>query len=449
MKPVDRLHSLVLDDRQGTDFRVHRDVFRDPEVFEWEMRYIFEGTWVFLGLESQIPEPHDYLTTFIGRQPVVVSRDAEGGLHCFLNSCRHRGALVCHLGFGNRKYHVCQYHGWAYDSSGRNVYIKDREQGAYAAAFDQDSHDLQRVPRLASYRGWMFASLDPVVPPLEEHLGGMRTFLDLVVDQGAKGIEPVPGRISYRFRGNWKLQLENGVDAYHFSSSHPSYIQVLERRRKRGEGANQPSVYAGFRESRLERGSFSFARGHNALWGANPSGDARPLVHAYPELVSRVGETRARWMLYTRNTTIFPNVQISENASLQLRIMRPISVGETEMTTYCIAPIGESPQARRQRIRQYEDFFNPSGLATPDDVANYQDCQTGFAGTAIGWQQGHARGLAVSRAGGNSYAEELGVQPERSTYGPFELGDETVFHACYREWLRLIESGLLRDEGTA
>ena len=449
MNPVDRMRSFVVDDPHGADFRVHRDVFRDPEVFEWEMRYIFEGTWVFVGLESQIPDRHDYLTTFVGRQPVVVSRDADGGLHCFLNSCRHRGALVCHLAVGNRKYHVCQYHGWAYDSSGRNVNIKDRDQGAYPPSFDRESHDLHHVPRFASYRGMMFASLNADVAPLAEHLGDLKAFLDLVVDQSEQRMELLPGRIAYRYRGNWKLQLENGVDAYHFTSTHPSYIQVVERRQKRDQGESRLSVYAGFRDSRLERGTFSFGRGHNVMWGANPSAQARALFHRYDELVSRHGETRARWMLYTRNATIFPNVQIAENASLQLRVMRPISVGETEMTTYCMAPQGESAPARRQRIRQYEDFFNPSGLATPDDVANYQDCQRGFAANAIGWQQGYARGFTGSSAGGNAYSEELGVHPERSSYGPFELGDETVFHAYYREWLRLIESGLRREQGSA
>ncbi len=98
---------------------MHRDVYSDPEIFELEMKYIFERTWNFLTIESQIPKPNDYITTYIGRTPVVVSRDAKGNICAFLNTCRHKGATVCRFEKGNSKYHVCLYHGWAYDSAAR------------------------------------------------------------------------------------------------------------------------------------------------------------------------------------------------------------------------------------------------------------------------------------------------------------------------------------------
>ena len=100
------------------DFAVSRDIFRDPGIFELEMKHIFESTWVFVGMASQVPRPHDFLTTWIGRHPVIVSRDAKGQLHCLLNTCRHRGATVCHTRQGNARNHVCQYHGWVYDRAG-------------------------------------------------------------------------------------------------------------------------------------------------------------------------------------------------------------------------------------------------------------------------------------------------------------------------------------------
>ncbi|MDO8300928.1 aromatic ring-hydroxylating dioxygenase subunit alpha, partial [Lacisediminimonas sp.] len=129
------LRKLVVDDIAHGQFTVHRDVYRDPEIFELEMRYIFERTWVFLGIESQIPDAHDYFTTWIGRNPVLVSRGADGTIGAFLNTCRHRGAVVCQKAQGNARFHVCQYHGWSYDSSGRSKTIKDREDGCYSAAF--------------------------------------------------------------------------------------------------------------------------------------------------------------------------------------------------------------------------------------------------------------------------------------------------------------------------
>ncbi|MBV7485464.1 SRPBCC family protein [Bordetella sp. BOR01] len=429
----------LVQDHAPPSFLVHRDIYRDPEVFEWEMRYLFEGTWNLIGLATQVPRPYDFMTTHIGRSPVIVTRDGHGKLHCLLNSCRHKGAMVCHRRQGSAKNFVCQYHGWAYDSGGRNILIKDHKEGGYAACFDQQDHNLQPVARFAEYRGVLFASLHPDVPDLETYLGDLRTMIDLVVDQSPQGVECIAGMGNFTFEGNWKLQLENGVDPYHFSSTHPSYIHALQKRGTMG------SVYSTFRSSALERGTFAFGHGHNAMWGPAPTDKATPLSFAREELEQRVGEVRARWMTYVRNITAFPNAQFAENASLQLRIWRPLSVGRTEMKTFCLAPVGEPAQARRLRIRQYEEFFNPTGLATPDDIANYEDCQRGMAARTIEWQQGHARGALHASTDVPPAAAELGVAPQSSVIGPFNLGDETVMQHTYRYWREQITRGLARD----
>jgi len=147
-----------------------------------------------------------------------------------------------------------------------------------------------------------------------------------------------------------------------------------------------------------------------------------------------VGATRADWMLRTRQLNICPNLQIASNAALQMRVITPLAVDRTEITSYCLAPVGEPPERRRQRLRQYEDFFNPSGLATPDDTVTFEDCQRGFAGGGIEGQQGYARGLARVVRGPDEHAAQLGIKPETSTSGSFEISDETVFHALYRHW---------------
>ncbi|HVL55639.1 MAG TPA: aromatic ring-hydroxylating dioxygenase subunit alpha, partial [Burkholderiaceae bacterium] len=442
-QPSARLPRLIVD--SPSEFLVHRDVYRDPEVFDWEMRFLFEGTWNLLGLESQIPQPHDFFTTHVGRCPVIVARGGDGVVRGFVNSCRHKGALVCHQSRGRTRTFVCQYHGWAYDSAGRNVRIRDREHGAYRPQFDAHDHDLQPLARFDSYRGLLFGSVCADVPPLPQYLGDMRAMIDLIVDQSPHGIECVPGIANFVYRGNWKLQLENGVDPYHFQATHRSYIDVLQRRARESGSTGTASVYSSFGDAALQRGTFCFAHGHNALWGPLPSQTARPLAASRDELERRVGPVRARWMLYARNLTLFPNAQFAENASLQLRIWRPLAPDRTELRTYCVAPVGESGDARALRIRQYEEFFNPGGLATPDDVANYEDCQAGLAAPNIDWQQGHARGAALAGTAGDA-AAELGVRPTASVLGPFALGDETVMHGTYREWLRLIRAGLAREQ---
>jgi phenylpropionate dioxygenase-like ring-hydroxylating dioxygenase large terminal subunit len=444
------IESLV-DDRANAEwFEVSRDVFRDPEIFELEIERIFEASWVFIGLESQVPAPNDFYTTWIGRTPVVLTRDSEDSLHCLVNSCRHRGATVFLSKYGNRRFHSCPYHGWVYDSAGRCIDIKEKAVGAYPKAFDCVNHNLVPVPRVSSYRGFVFASLKDDVPDLIEHLGDARRFLDLVVDQSAEGVEVVPGEVSYTFRGNWKMQVENALDLYHFTSTHPSYLGVLQqraRRRSEGDTASPPSsIYEDLNaQRRAQRGSFTFEYGHVAYWGDNPSVSDRPLYESIEVLRARVGQDISDWMLRVRNLVIYPNLQIVENASLQLRVLRPLAYDLTEVTSYCLAPRGEPATARERRIRQFEEFYNPGGMATPDDVAVYEACQRGHAARIIKGQQGYLRGLATDSVDDGTRAQQLGVSPVSAMTGAYNLADETCFHAGYREWLRLMLKGASDD----
>lgn len=431
---------VLIDDRPADGvFRVHRDVFRDAALFAREMQAFFESGWAFIGHASQVPNPHDYLTLNLGRQPLILMRDADGQLHAVHNSCRHKGALVAHHRQGNKRSHVCQYHGWAYNSGGTNIGIKGKAQGDYTPAFDADSHNLQPVARFAEYRGFLFASLSADVLPLEQYLGDARTFIDMAVDQTPEGLELVPGSVTYTYQGNWKLQLENSTDAYHFTSTHPSYLRLLDRRAGMPERTDvEAAIWQAGKKQEEMMGSFGFPNGHALVWTTTPQ-ENHPLYSSLPELRARVGEVRADWMLRTRQLNIFPNLQIASNAAMQMRVISPLAVDRTEITSYCLAPVGESPERRRQRLRQYEDFFNPSGLATPDDTVTYEDCQRGFASGEIEWQQGYARGMGRVQRGADTHAAELGIRPDASVSGSFDMSDETVFHALYRHWATHIQ----------
>src|SRR6185503_7243900 len=285
---------LYIDDRprEGV-FRLHRDVYTDPELFELEMKYIFERTWIFLALESQVGKPHDFVTTHIGRTPVLVSRDAKGAIGAFVNACRHKGATVCRVESGNAKFHVCPYHGWAYGSDGKNVDIKDRAAGAYSAAFDAENHDLVPIARLATYKGLVFGSLSADVPPLEQFLGDMKVFVDLAMDQGEQGMEFIPGKSAYTFRGNWKLQMDNGTDPYHVTTTHVSMFD-LQARRRAGQGNVSARQNDWKRMKDVGMGMMIFPRGHVVLWLDQPEPQKRPIYPVIDRIAARVGEARAQ-----------------------------------------------------------------------------------------------------------------------------------------------------------
>jgi benzoate/toluate 1,2-dioxygenase alpha subunit len=397
------------------------------------MKNIFESTWVYLAHESQIPRPHDFFTTYIGRQPVIVNRDKDGNVGGFINACPHRGATVCRAQRGNQAVFVCPYHGWSFSSSGQSINIKDRAVGGYHDAFDQQDHGLARIPKLAAYRGFIFGSLNPDGPDLEEHLGGTRVFIDLMADQSPEGLEVLKGSSTYTHRGNWKMQTENGNDGYHLIPVHASYLKLLERRAQL-----RRDVVAGISGGDLaqESGTYDFGNGHTLLWAAAPRPQDRPLYERRQELAARVGELRADWMIgKIRNLLIYPNVFFMDQTSTQIRVIRPLAVDRTEVRIYCIAPVGESPRARERRIRQYEDFFNASGLATPDDLAEFEACHEGFQGRLVRWQPGYDRGMKRITFGPDAHARALGFTP--ATSSP-RFDDEVLYHGQYRQWLKLM-----------
>lgn len=444
---VQRLTHCIDDRPNDGIFRIHRDVYTDPEIFELEQRFIFERTWSFVGLESQLPAPNAYLTTQIGRAPIIVTRGEDQRIRGFLNVCRHKGAKILLQEQGRQKYLTCQYHGWAYDCQGRNFHIKDRPVGAYDPSFDATNHDLIPVARIEAYKGLIFACLVGEVPPLEDFLGDMKFFVDLYMDQGPLGMEFVPGKAVYSYRGNWKLQMDNGMDNYHLTSTHSSFLDVQAKRRQ-GGGNQAARQFDWDKRNAQQGGTFLFPHGHSLNWLNQPEVEKRPIWPVIDEIRARVGETNAQWMLNLKNCVIFPNMQIADSTSLLIRTFRPLSVDETEMRVYCLAPIGESAERRSWRLRQFEDFFNPSGFATPDDTVIYEDCQAGYqaggSGHAPGlfdYTQGCERGRRLFMPGANATAQALGLKPDYSLQGEFEIQQEMCYLSSYREWQRLMLAG--------
>lgn len=440
--------SELLDDRaeEGV-FRIDPRAFTEPEIFDLELTRIFESTWIFLGLESEVAAPHDFVVRNIGKRSVILQRDGDGKLQCFLNSCRHRGTTLCPVAKGTRKLHVCRYHGWSYESNGRCAGVTYKEDGEYPDSFTQTDHNLISVAALDSYRGFVFASLSGNVPSLAEHLGDARSLLDLIADQAPDGLEFVPGEANYTFDGNWKLQFENGLDAYHFGATHAAFVNIIKRR----EPLAVPAHLKGLEEDGKEvvGGTICCARGHAMSWSIGAPGqqaENRPMTRD-PTLFQRVRNNvppaRLDWMLRQRNLTIFPNVQLIDIQSLQIRVWEPLSVDKTRMISRCLAPIGESAEARTFRIRQYEEFFNAGGLATSDDNVMYELGQQGFNTSLAAPAQPYARGLGAEpeRSDSERFAA-LGLTNAicRASDAGLNFGDETGIQAGYREWFRLLNT---------
>jgi benzoate/toluate 1,2-dioxygenase alpha subunit len=427
-----RMQGWLIKDRDQGIYQIDRAVFTDAEIFEIEIKHVFERNWVFLAHESQVAKPNDFITTKIGRVPVLITRDRSGVIRGMINACAHRGARVCRERAGTRKNFMCPFHGWTYSPSGELLDVTEEGAGGYAPGFNRGDFGLPQIARTEIYRGFIFGSLAADVLPLEEYLAGSKAFIDLMVDQSLQGaLEVIPGATRYRYKGNWKMQVENGLDGYHVSTVHANYFMTVQRRVE-GTSTNDTKAIDFGNFDQQAGGSFSFRNGHSVLWADYANFRDRPNFRVLEELTGRCGEERALWMnKRIRNLQLFPNVFLMDQTSTQIRIIQPISVDETEVTTYCIAPVGESDEARALRIRQYEDFFNASGMATPDDLTEFNNCQAGF-GVGEGRMNDMSRGSTRWEEGSGKFGKVLDVDAVLSSPA---VADEGIYVAIHNEWI--------------
>ncbi len=396
--------------------RVSGRLYVDPVIFEHEMEQIHHRGWVFVGHESEVAQPGEFVTRRLGRQPVVLTRHTDGSVHLFANRCPHRGATVCAVERGQARYLRCPYHGWTFDTAGTLVALPGED--GFGAGFDRAEHGLAAVPRMDRYRGFVFGSWSKQGPTLAQHLGRSCEMIDRLCDLSPVGqIELRAGWLRHRVRANWKIAAENVCDFYHPPITHASS----------GLATDVPP------------GFFSDSSGGvtRDLGGGHGEVDYRPALVGAPSrtiddyhgvkrqqldlLAQRDGAVGAvaRLRAGPPHGFIFPNLFIAEQS---IFVIQPINVAELSHWQTPVAWVGLPDEVNRRHLRRFEGGFGPAGMVEPDDAAVWERLQQGLEAGEPEWVM-----------------LERGVDRERSGAG--RLLDETALRGFWRHYRSLLTAG--------
>ena len=417
--------------------RISGQLFVDEGIHAQEAERLFLRNWLYLAHESQLQRAGDFVSTFMGADPVLVVRQADGSIRAMLNACRHRGMGVCRADSGNARTFTCPFHGWSYDSGGSllNVPLSD---SAYHGELDTGKGGLVQVPRVEAYKGLVFGAFDTDVPPLLEHLGEMAWYLDCLLDRREGGTELIGGVHKIRMRGNWKFVSEQFAgDNYHAAFAHASAPSSW------ADPANpQPQRFAATMTAegrqftcRQGHGTAGFFLGRRALTGSlRTMGHDHQIVADYyeatnDEVADRLGAERSRGPSSTAGC-VFPNLvylaAVFGNSTLG--VVHPKGPNHFEFWRWGIVDVAAPPEVKAAMTRCLQVW--PFALADSDDGESWSGIQTALSGPMVrrqmyNYQMGVGHDGADPTFPGVINPQPLGEGPQR---------------AFYRRWLEFMTS---------
>ena len=370
---------------------VDRAIFSDEEIYRIELKQVFGRAWLFMCHDTQIPNPGDFFQTFMGEEKVIVVRNRQGGVEVLMNACRHRGAAVCRAHSGTASKFMCAYHGWTYDLSGNLIGVPGNTE-LYDKALDRKAWGLGKAAQVMSYRGFIFATLDPEAPPLEEFLGAAgQAMIDKLADYG--DLEVVPGVIRHRLKANWKIGMENDQDYYHVGITHASLFDAWQSSRNE---VNQ------------------------SYWNDN-RGDI--ILGEYGHIMDT--------MPGHYHTSIFPHMSLLTDLLQVVIVRHPKGPRELEMLYFTFVDKNASPEERKAVIDRNIMRLGPSGMVEQDDGENFEFCTTGAASQLLrDVPFNYQMGLGHSQLKGDDVQDFPVLEGDRTSevYARWRL-------RCWAEWM--------------
>ena len=376
---------------------VHRDVYVSEEVFQLEMEHMFPNSWVYVGHDSQVPNPGDYFGTTIGTQPVLLVRHTDGKVHVLHNRCPHKGTRITSETCGNTgKFFRCPYHAWSFKTDGSLLAIP-LKKGYENTGFEQ-SHaapGMAPVRHVRNYRGFVFAKINDGGLDFEEFFGESLSSFDNMVDRSPAGqLKVAGGVLRYMHNCNWKMLVENQTDTCHPMVAHESSAgTVVEVWKKAPPGTRKPmaveiiapfmSPYEFFENMGIR--IWDNGHGHTGVHHSIHS-DYSAVPGYFEKMTAAYGEERAKAILgeNRHNTVYFPNIMIKGPIQL-LRHFKPIAANRTLVESWTFQLV-DAPDMLLERTLMYNRLINaPTSIVGHDDLEMYERAQEGLHSNGNEW----------------------------------------------------------------
>ena len=437
------MSQIVREDR-GT-FYVSRRAWFDADVHRDELERIFASAWLFVGHESEIPEPGDYVTRRLGMEPVIVTRDEQGEVAIVGNTCRHRGIRLCRSDRGNSSHFRCPYHGWTYASTGELVGVTNVRE--VFGDLDKARFPLYTPAQVDTVHGLIFATWNEEAPSLREYLGDALWYLTSIFGAFDDGVEVVGSPVRTLVPTNWKLESENlGGDGYHTPITHQSAF-VLGMFASPDDWERMGTVVAKtFRGRVVDAGNGHTFRVHHLPLSTDPPGFFGYPEQLWPEILRNLdpGQVDVQARLSIIHGNVFPNLTVMENFKtsteakdsatryIRLTVQYPVAPDRNEMLWWNLVPKAAGAQWRKQSQRAYLRTNGPSGMLQVDDNENF----AGFAAS-------HSGQVLVQRDVVLEGGIENTVDTEAGWRGTVYDADKTEqsMRAFWRQWSAYMEPG--------
>lgn len=197
--------------------------YTEPAFQEFETAEIFQKEWISTCHVSQIPNAGDFVRVDICGEPMLVVRGKDMTVRVLSRTCRHRGMDLMPSGFGhpdegNKRVILCPYHLWSYDLGGKLVGAPEMQR---AEGFDRSEVCLHEF-RSEIWEGFVFVTLSADVPPISEKY---RRLNEQFLGKWNMADGDLVWSAHWECDFNWKILLENFMEAYHHMGAHMKTLE--------------------------------------------------------------------------------------------------------------------------------------------------------------------------------------------------------------------------------